>query len=69
MSKELRALIKAARAQGFTVERTRGGHWLVRNAEGRAVATIAGTASDHRAWLNSLARLRQVGFVWPHRRR
>jgi hypothetical protein len=65
VSGDLRKLLKAAEAQGFTVERTSKGHWLVRDAEGLAVATIAGTASDHRSWRNALAYLRKAGFIWP----
>lgn len=65
MGNDLRKLLKAAEAQGFTVERTRKGHWLVRNAEGLAVATLAGTASDHRSWRNALAVLKRAGLIWP----
>lgn len=65
---DLRKLLKALEEQGFSVERTKAGHWLVRNPEGRAVATIAGTASDHRSMKNALAYLRRAGFVWPPRR-
>jgi predicted RNA binding protein YcfA (HicA-like mRNA interferase family) len=69
LSKEQRSLIRALEAQGFTVERTRKGHWLVRNAAGRAVVTMSGTSSDHRAWRNALARLKRAGLVWPPPRR
>lgn len=65
---ELRKLLKALEAQGFTVERTKGSHYLIRNAEGQAVATIAGSASDHRSMRNVLAYLRKAGFVWPPKR-
>lgn len=65
MGDDTRRLIKALEAQGFDVERTRKGHWLVRNADGLAVATIAGTASDHRSLANVIARLRRAGFIWP----
>lgn len=65
MGNDLRRLIKALEAQGFTVTRTGNGHWLVRNADGLAVVTLAGTASDHRAWRNALARLKRAGLVWP----
>jgi len=65
---DLRKILKALEEQGFTVERTKGGHWLVRNPEGRAVATIAGTTSDHRSMRNVLTYLRRAGFVWPPKR-
>jgi hypothetical protein len=61
-SKELRRLIKALEAQGFTVRATRGQHYQVRNAEGELVATLAGTPSDGRSWKNALAALRRGGF-------
>lgn len=63
--KELRRLLKACEDQGFTVERTKRGHWRVRDETARAVTTIAGTASDHRSWLNGLAPLKRAGLIWP----
>lgn len=65
MSGDLRRLRKELDDQGFTVERSRKGHWIVRDAEGKRVTTLAGTASDHRAWANALAYLRKAGFMWP----
>lgn len=67
MKKEMRELVKALEAQGFTVEQTRGKHWLVRNAEGQAVCTMANTPSDGRGWLNAIAALRRAGFTWRGR--
>ncbi len=58
---DLRKLLNAAEAQGFTVQRTRKGHCLVRNAEGLAVATLVTTASDHRSWSNSLPGSQEPG--------
>lgn len=69
VSGDLRRILKALEDQGFTVDRTKSGHWLIRDVEGRAVATIAGTASDHRSWRNSLSYLRRAGFVWPPHKR
>jgi len=63
--KDMKRLIKVLRQQGFTVDPTAKGHWLVRNAEGRVVATLAGTGSDHRGFANALARLRRAGLIWP----
>lgn len=65
MGNDMRRLLKALEHQGFSVERTRKGHWLVRDAEGFAVATISGTASDHRSWQNALRYLKAAGFRWP----
>lgn len=61
MNKELRDLIKALRAQGFEVEMTKKNHYLVRKG-GHRVATIAGTASDHRSMRNVRSHLRRAGF-------
>jgi hypothetical protein len=65
MGNDIRKLLKAAENQGFTVERTAKNHWLIRNADGLAVATVASTPSDHRTWANTLARLRRAGLRWP----
>lgn len=62
MDKELRDLVKALRAQGFEVEVTKKNHYLVRK-DGRRVATIAGTASDHRSMKNVRSHLRRAGFT------
>lgn len=67
MEKELRRILDAIEAAGFTVDRTSRGHWLVRDTEGRAVTTLAGTPSDHRSWMNAIARLRRAGV--PIRRK
>lgn len=65
MGNDLRRLIKALESQGFSVERTSKGHWLVRNAQGQAIVTLAGTASEYRGWKNALARLKRAGLIWP----
>lgn len=67
MGDDARKLFRELERQGFTVERTKGSHWLVRNSEGRAVCTIAGTASDWRSLRNAISQLRKAGFIWPHR--
>ena len=65
MGNDLRKLLRAAEAQGFTVERTSKGHWLVRNAEGLVVTVMSGTASDHRPWRHGLVHLKRAGLIWP----
>lgn len=69
MGNDMTRLIKALREQGFVVTRTGRGHWLVRNADGDFVTTLAGTPSEHRGWKNALATLRRAGFIWPPRKR
>jgi predicted RNA binding protein YcfA (HicA-like mRNA interferase family) len=65
MGSDLKKLIKALEAQGFTVEPTKSSHYTVRK-DGRRVATLGGTPSDRRSWQNALAQLRRAGFHWPH---
>jgi predicted RNA binding protein YcfA (HicA-like mRNA interferase family) len=65
MGNDNKKLIKDLESQGFTVEPTKNGHYTVRK-DGKRVATLAGTPSDRRSWLNSLSHLRRAGFIWPH---
>ena len=61
--KELKRLIRIARAQGWTVEATRKGHWWFRPPDPTAgQVLVAGTPSDHRALRNAKAKLRQAGL-------
>ncbi len=61
--KDTRELVKALEEQGFEVAPSKGGHFIVRK-DGRRVSTLAGSPSDHRTWLNTIAALRRAGFVW-----
>lgn len=65
MGSDIKQLIKALKAQGYDVELTKGSHYTV-SKNGRRVATLSGTPSDRRSWLNGLAQLRRSGFHWPH---
>ena len=67
MDKDTKKLVKAIKAQGFTVVPTRGRHLRVIK-DGRQVGVLAGTASDHRTWRNTIADLRRAGFQWPPKR-
>ncbi|WP_144722220.1 type II toxin-antitoxin system HicA family toxin [Cellulosimicrobium sp. TH-20] len=61
MNKEIKALVKAAEAQGFTVTRTRNGH--LRWSRGGEFVTISpSTPSDRRGMLNLRAALKRAGF-------
>lgn len=64
MHKDLKKIAKALEQQGFEVIQTRRGHLVVLK-DGRKVATFAGTASDWRSMLNSIADARRAGFRWP----
>jgi len=61
MNKELRKLLDAIEAAGFTAKRTSDGHYVVRSGEGGYVTTLAGTPSDWRSNRNALAALRRAG--------
>lgn len=61
---ELNGILKALEAQGFTVRRTKRGHYFV-TLGGKPVTTFAGTPSDWRSLRNSLAAARRAGFRWP----
>lgn len=67
MDKDTKKVIKAAEAQGFTVELSRKGHPVFTKG-GKLIATGSGTASDPRSIKNLIAQLRRAGFQWPPRR-
>lgn len=64
VDKRTREVLEALEAQGFTVRRTRRGHFFV-TKDGQPVTTFSGTASDHRSLTNALAQARRAGFRWP----
>jgi hypothetical protein len=59
--RDMKQIREALAAQGFAVERVRNGHYRVIAPTGAKVQ-IAATPSDHRAVLNSVTRLRRIGF-------
>ena len=61
MDKDLRRLIKDLEAAGYQTRVTSKGHVQVRRGS-RVIAVFAGTPSDHRSWLNSLAQLKRDGY-------
>lgn len=63
---DLRSIVRFAEERGWTVARTKR-HLLFRNAEGRAVATAAITASDGRSLNNTISNLRKGGLPVPHK--
>jgi len=66
MKKDLKKLVKALEEQGFECLVARSGHVKV-FLDGRYVTTFAGSPSDKRSWLNSIADARRRGFRWPPR--
>lgn len=62
MKKDQRALIRRLHDAGYTTKTTKKDHLLVL-LNGRVITCFAGTPSDKRSWLNSLAPLRRLGFT------
>ena len=61
---KLRELIdKIRREPGWTVERTRGGHYRVRSPQG-GQTFLSSTTGDRKAWYPSRLHLRKIG--WPY---
>lgn len=58
MRREVKDLIRAAEARGWTSERTHGGH--VKLSLRKHVYFVAATPSDHRAIKNAAAALRRM---------
>lgn len=56
-----KALLQAAKKQGWRVRLTNGGHYVLLSPAGARVI-IANTPSDSHAYLNARARLRREGL-------
>ncbi len=67
IDKDTRTVLAALEEAGFVIRRAKSGHPMVYK-DGVLIATFSGTASDRRAFLNSLAPLKRAGFQWPPRR-
>lgn len=65
-SKDMRRLLDALEAQGFSVQPTKNGHYTVYKGK-EWITTFSGTPSCSRAAKNSLSPLRRAGFVWRSR--
>jgi hypothetical protein len=63
---DLRGLEKAARRQGWRIDRTTGGHPRFWPPDGVTPPEVfSGTPSDWRAIRNFLGALKRKGFRWP----
>lgn len=60
--KTIKKLLAELDEQGIEYVATKKG-WLVKGKDGKSLATIHGTPSDHRAWRNAIADLRKCGYV------
>jgi hypothetical protein len=64
MHKELKAIDRELRKQGFDTWIQKNGHMAV-YLDGRRVTVFSSTPSDFRSWKNSLAACKRAGFIWP----
>ncbi len=63
---DIRKIEKAAREQGWRVERTKKGHWrFIPPDPNKKIVLGSGTPGDQRAIRNLLANLKREGFIWP----
>jgi hypothetical protein len=67
IDKDTRKVLKALEEAGFVIRRAKSGHPMVYKDD-VLISTFSGTASDSRAFRNSLAPLKRAGFEWPPRR-
>ena len=59
-------IIRAAKKQGFVVQRTKKGHLqFIPPDKTKPIVVASGTPSDHRELQNLLSRLRRSGLKWP----
>jgi len=64
--KELRRIVAAATAAGWTVQRLASGHWrFVPPDRTKKMVVTGGTPSDHRVLRNLVADLRRQGLALP----
>lgn len=60
--KDLNPLLKAAKAQGWTVETRRGGHLCWKSPHGGTPYFSSSTPGDHRAVMNITKHLQGLGL-------
>jgi hypothetical protein len=64
--RKIKELTDAAEEQGWTVNITKKNQYQFIPADpDQNMVMAAGTASDHRAFDNVIARLKRSGFLWP----
>lgn len=63
LKQDLQDVFTAAKAQGFILETTRGGHYKL--IKGNRAIVAPSTPSDHRGLKNLISHMRSVGFEWP----
>jgi predicted RNA binding protein YcfA (HicA-like mRNA interferase family) len=63
MHKEVREIVRQLEAKGYTVESGKGGHLIVRNADGKRVYALPSTPGRGRWKQNLLGDLRRRGIL------
>lgn len=63
MNKEVREIVKQIQAKGYTVEPSKGGHLIVRNADGNRVFALPSTPGRGRWKQNLITELRRKGIL------
>ena len=59
---KLKDLVEAARRQGWRVVTGGNNHIKLFAPDHKTIVTVASTESDHRAYQNTLSRMRRAGF-------
>lgn len=67
MNKDVKAFVRELERAGLTVERSGGGHWRVRSADGKTLAFVPFSPSTNRWRDNTIAQLRNRGIELPPR--
>lgn len=62
MNKDVKAFVRRLEHAGLSVERSGGGHYRVRSADGATVAFLPFSPSTNRWRENTVAQLRQRGI-------
>ncbi len=68
-SRDFQEIKKAARGQNWTVERTKGNHYLFKSPDGTTTVTAGGTYGDPHSLKNLVSHLRRGGFTPPKKMR
>jgi len=61
--RDMEEILRTLAKEGAIITRGRGGHYKVRNPDTRRSINIPSTPCDNRSVLNSIARLRRLGFL------
>ncbi len=62
MNKDVKAFVRQLERAGLSVERSGGGHYRVRTADGATIAFVPFSPSTNRWRENTIAQLRQRGI-------